>query len=129
MGRQTGDQSRLFYSFNLEERVPERYRLARINAIVTGVLAELRTKLQPYYSEIGRPSIDPELTLSLLIVGYCYGIRFERKLCEELEIHLAYLGSAVSMSTTKCPTIRSSRSIGTVAFARATSFCSYSIQW
>jgi transposase len=90
MGRQTGDQNRLFYSFNLEERVPEHHLLRRINPVVTGVLAELRTKLQPYYSEIGRPSIDPELMLRMLIVGYCYGIRFERKLCEDVELHLAY---------------------------------------
>ena len=90
MGRQTGDQSRLFYSFNLEERISERHLLRRINPIVTHVLAELRAKLKPYYSEIGRPSIDPELMLRMLIVGYCYGIRFERQLCEEVELHLAY---------------------------------------
>ena len=57
---------------------------------MTRVLAELREKLKPFYSEIGRPSIDPELMLRMLIVGYCYGIRFERKLCEEVELHLAY---------------------------------------
>jgi transposase len=90
MGRQTGDQSRLFYSFNLEERIPERHLLRRLNPIVTRVLVELREKLKPFYSEIGRPSIDPELMLRMLIVGYCYGIRFERKLCEDVELHLAY---------------------------------------
>jgi transposase len=90
MGRQTGDQSQLFYVFNLEERIPDRHLLRRINPIVTGVLAELREKLRPFYSEIGRPSIDPELMLRMLIVGYCYGVRFERKLCEEVELHLAY---------------------------------------
>jgi transposase len=90
MGRQTGDQSQLFYSFNLEERIPTSHLLRRINPIVTAVLAELRMKLKPFYSEIGRPSIDPELMLRMLIVGYCYGIRFERKLCEEVELHLAY---------------------------------------
>ena len=90
MGRQSGDQSRLFYAFNLEERVPKHHLLRRINPIVTGVLAELRTKLEPHYSEIGRPSIDPELMLRMLIIGYCYGIRFERKLCEDVELHLAY---------------------------------------
>jgi hypothetical protein len=58
--------------------------------IVTRVLAELREKRKPFYSETGRPSIDPELMLRMLIVGYCYGIRFERKLCEEVELHLAY---------------------------------------
>jgi transposase len=90
MGRQTGDQSQLFYVFNLEERIPDRHLLRRINPIVTGVLGELRMKLKPFYSEIGRPSIDPELMLRMLIVGYCYGVRFERKLCEEVELHLAY---------------------------------------
>ena len=63
MGRQSGDQSQLFYVFNLEERIPDRHLLRRINPIVTGVLQELREKLRPFYSEIGRPSIDPELLL------------------------------------------------------------------
>jgi transposase len=90
MGRQTGDQSQLFYVFNLEERIPDRHLLRRINPIVTGVLGTLREGLRPFYSEIGRPSIDPELMLRMLIVGYCYGVRFERKLCEEVELHLAY---------------------------------------
>jgi transposase len=53
-------------------------------------LAEFREKLEPFYSEVGRPSIDPELMIRMLIVGYCYGIRFERRLCEEVELHLAY---------------------------------------
>jgi transposase len=90
MGRQTGDQSQLFYAFNLEDRIPDRHLLRRINPIVTGVLGELREGLRRFYSEIGRPSIDPELMLRMLIVGYCYGVRFERKLCEEVELHLAY---------------------------------------
>lgn len=90
MGRQTGDQSQLFYLFNLEGRIAARHLLRRINPIVTRVLGDLREKLRPFYSEIGRPSIDPELMLRMLIVGYCYGIRFERKLCEEVELHLAY---------------------------------------
>jgi transposase len=53
-------------------------------------LAGLRENLAPFYSEIGRPSIDPELMLRMLIVGYCYGVRFERRLCQEVELHLAY---------------------------------------
>ena len=64
--------------------------LRRINPVVTRILVELREKLAPFYSEIGRPSIDPELMIRMLIVGYCYGIRSERKLCEEVELHLAY---------------------------------------
>ena len=90
MGQQTGDQSQLFYLFNLEERIPVSHLLRRINPVVTQVLAGLREKLEPFYSEFGRPSIDPELMIRMLIVGYCYGIRFERKLCEEVELHLAY---------------------------------------
>ncbi len=90
MGRQTVDQSQLFYLFNLEKRIPERHLLRRINPTVTRILIEFRDKLEPFYSEIGRPSIDPELMIRMLIVGYCYGIRFERKLCEDVELHLAY---------------------------------------
>jgi transposase len=90
MGRQRGDQSQLFYLFNLEERIPTSHLLRRINPIVTRVLADLREKLAPFYSDIGRPSIDPELMIRMLIVGYCYGIRFERRLCEEVGLHLAY---------------------------------------
>ena len=90
MGRQTGDQSQLFYLFNLEERIPAGHLLRRINPVVRQVLAGLRERLEPFYSEVGRPSIDPELMIRMLIVGYCYGIRSERRLCEEVEMHLAY---------------------------------------
>src|SRR2546430_12058898 len=90
MGWQTGDQRQLFYLFNLERRIRASHLLRRINPIVMQVLADLREKLAPFYSDIGRPSIDPELMIRMLIVGYCYGIRFERRLCEEVELHLAY---------------------------------------
>ena len=89
MGRQGGDQSQLFYLFNLERRIPAEHLLRRVNPIVTRVLANLREKLAPFYSDIGRPSIDPELMIGMLIVGYCYGIRSERRLCEEVELHLS----------------------------------------
>ncbi len=90
MGRQRGDQSQLFYLFNLEERIPAGHLLHKINPTVTRVLTDLREKLAPFYSDIGRPSIDPELMIRMLIVGYCYGVRFERQLCQEVELHLAY---------------------------------------
>lgn len=90
MGRQTGDQSQLFYLFNLEERIPKDHLLRRINPIVIGILTELRERLAPFYSDIGRPSIDSELMMRMLMVGYCYGIRSERRLCEEVKLHLAY---------------------------------------
>src|SRR6476659_8434506 len=90
MGRQTGDQGQLFYLFNLGRRIPAGHLLRRINPVVTRILVELREKLTPFYSDIGRPSIDPELMIRMLIVGYCYGIRFERRLCEGVEMHMAY---------------------------------------
>jgi transposase len=90
MGRQKVDQSQLFYLFNLEGRIPRHHLLRRINPVVTRIMADLREKLGAFYSEIGRPSIDPELMIRMLIVGYCYGIRSERQLCEEVELHLAY---------------------------------------
>src|SRR5262245_8183507 len=90
MGRQRRDQGRLFYEFRLEDRVPESHLLRRMNVFVTVALADLHKELKPHYSDIGRPSIDPELMIRMLIVGYCYGIRSERKLCDEVELHLAY---------------------------------------
>jgi transposase len=70
MGRQTGDQSHLF---NFEEFISASHLLRRINLVVTRVLVDLREKLAPFYSDIGRPSIDPELMLRMLID--CYSIR------------------------------------------------------
>src|SRR5207342_3974535 len=90
MGRQKRDQGRLFYEFRLEDRIPENHLLRRINVFVTAALGDLHKELKPHYSDIGRPSIDPELMIRMLIVGYCYGIRFERRLCEEVKLHLGY---------------------------------------
>lgn len=90
MGRRRGDQRRLFYEFHLDDRVPKTHLLRRINVFATAALADLHKELEPHYSDIGRPSIDPELMLRMLIIGYCYGIRSERRLCEEVELHLAY---------------------------------------
>jgi transposase len=90
MGRRDRDQASLFYDFNLDEVIPETHLLRRIDVFVTQVLADVHKQLETYYSDIGRPSVDPELMLRILIVGYCYGIRHERKLCEEVKLHLAY---------------------------------------
>ncbi len=65
MGRQTGDQSQLFYLFNLERRIPAGHLLRRINPVVTQILVELRDRLAAFYSDIGRPSIDPELMIRM----------------------------------------------------------------
>jgi transposase len=90
MGRQTTDQIRLFYAFNLEDQVPSGHLLRRLNGLASAALAGVHDSLEPYYSETGRPSVDPELMLRMLIVGYCYGIRSERRLCEEISLNLAY---------------------------------------
>ena len=90
MGRQMGDQASLFYAFRLEDRVPKDHLLRRINVFVAALLGSVRRQLKPYYSEIGRPSIDPDLMIRMLIIGYCYGLRSERKLTQEVELHLAY---------------------------------------
>ena len=66
MGRQRGDQSQLFYLFNLERRIPACHLLRRINSEVTRVVADLHEKLAPFYSDVGRPSIDPELMIRML---------------------------------------------------------------
>jgi len=90
MGRRRRDQSRLFYEFRLEDRIPQDHLLRRMNVFVTAALADLHKELKPYYSDIGRPSIDPELMIRMLLVGYCYGIRSERRLVQEIELNLAY---------------------------------------
>jgi len=90
MGRRQGDQASFFYHFRLDERVPRDHLLRRIDGFVTVALADMHERLQPYYSEIGRPSIDPELMIRMLIVGYCYGLRSERRLTQEVDLHLAY---------------------------------------
>jgi transposase len=88
MGEQVGRQDRLFYEFCLEERVPADHLLRRIDAVLD--LSWLRGALQPYYSHTGSPSVDPELLIRMLLVGYCYSIRSERRLCQEVELNLAY---------------------------------------
>jgi transposase len=88
MGRQGGDQTKLFYEFCLEDRVPADHLLRKIDRFLD--LSTLRQGLTPFYSPIGRPSIDPELMIRMLVVGYCYGIRSERRLCEEVDLNLAY---------------------------------------
>src|SRR6516165_9886934 len=90
MGRRSGDQASLFFEFCLDDRVPKKHLLRRLNAFVTAALADVHERLEPYYSEIGRPSVDPELMIRMLIVGYCYGLRSERRLTREVELHLAY---------------------------------------
>lgn len=88
MGPATGQQDRLFYAFNLEDRIPSNHLLRRMDAVLD--LSWLRAELLPFYSHTGCPSIDPELMIRMLLVGYCYSIRSERRLCQEVELNLAY---------------------------------------
>lgn len=88
MGRDDSGQEQFFYAFNLEDYVPEDHLLRGINQFFD--LSELHQHLAPYYSHTGRPSIDPELMIRMLIIGYCFGIRSERRLCEEVQLNLAY---------------------------------------
>jgi len=87
MGQQA-EQEALFYEFSLERHVPVNHLLRSIDRFVD--LGGLRLRLAPFYSSTGRPSIDPELLIRMLLVGYCYGIRSERRLCEEVHLNLAY---------------------------------------
>src|SRR5229473_1120113 len=88
MGQRQVQQDALFYAFSLERHVPETHLLRAIDRFVE--LDGVRAHLAPFYSEIGRPSIDPELLIRMLIVGYCSGIRSERRLCEKVHLNLAY---------------------------------------
>ena len=88
MGQGSGGQKQLFYSFNLEEHVPVDHLLRGIDRCLD--LGELRDHLAPFYSHTGRPSVDPELMARMMIVGYSFGIRSERGLCEEVHLNLAY---------------------------------------
>jgi len=88
MGERQVMQGALFYAFSLEDHVPSGHMLRAIDRFVD--LGDLRTHLAPFYSATGRPSVDPELLVRMLIVGYCYGIRSERRLCEEVHLNLAY---------------------------------------
>ena len=88
MGRQGGNQEPLFYSFSLEDHVPADHLLRGIDHFLD--LSELHQHLAPHYSNTGRPSIDPALMIRMLVIGYCFGIRSERRLCEEVHLNLAY---------------------------------------
>jgi transposase len=87
MGRQATKRE-LFVMISLDEYVPEDHLLRAVDRYLD--LSEFRLCLTDSYSHTGRPSIDPELLARMLIIGYCYGIRSERRLCEEVSMNLAY---------------------------------------
>ena len=88
LGQLKNDQGRLFYSFCLEEVVPDDHLVRDISAVLD--LSWVHAELAPYYSKIGRPPIDPVLMIGMLIIGYVFGIRSERLLCHEVKVNMAY---------------------------------------
>ena len=88
MGPKQEAQPALFSEFSLEDHVPQDHLLRSIDRFVD--LSDIRQYLAEFYSHTGRPSIDPELLIRMLLVGYCFGIRSERRLCEEVHLNLAY---------------------------------------
>ena len=88
MGRRNQGQGQLFYEFRLDEAVPDDHLVRKIGALLD--LSWVYAELAPYYSEIGRPSIDPVLMIRMLIIGYVFAIRAERQICREVQVNLAY---------------------------------------
>ena len=88
MGRLKRDQGQLFYSFCLDDVVPDDHRVREIAAVLD--LSWVHAELAPYYSQRGRPSIDPVLMIRMLLIGYVFAIRSERLLCREVKVNLAY---------------------------------------
>src|ERR671913_745533 len=88
MGERLVMQESLFYEFRLEDHVPCDHLLRSIDRFVD--CSELRRHLAGFYSSTGRPSVDPELMIRMLLIGYTQGIRSERRLCEEVHLNLAY---------------------------------------
>ena len=87
MGRQAAP-AQLFYDFRLEDHIPPQHLLRQLDQILR--FDSIRLALASYYSHTGRPSIDPELMLRMMLVGYAFGIRSDRRLCEEVHLNLAY---------------------------------------
>lgn len=101
MGSNGKPQDELFYAFNLDDVVPQDHLLRDIDRVLD--LSDLREHLAPYYSRTGRPSVDPELMIRMLLIGYCLGIRSERQLCQEVNLNLAYRWFCKLSITDKVP--------------------------
>jgi transposase len=88
MGRREEGQGQFFYSFDLDKVVPPDHLVRQIDGLLD--LSWVHRELAPYYSHTGRPSIDPVLMIRMLIVGYVFALRSERRLCAEVQVNLAY---------------------------------------
>ena len=119
MGPKQEAQAALFYEFSLEDHVPQDHLLRSIDRFAD--LSSIRAHLVEFYSHTGRPSVDPELMIRMLLVGYCFGIRSERRLCEEVHLNSPIAGSAVSIWPTAYRIIR--RFLRTAMAASARVIC------
>ena len=115
------------HHFRLEDQVPANHLLRKLDALLDFDL--VRKQLEPFYSEIGRPSVDPELMIRMLLIGYCYSIRSERRLCDEVRFNPPTGGSAGLASKRQCRIIRRFRSPAMAASVRATRFGWCSRTW
>src|ERR1700746_1732486 len=88
MGRLNRDQGQLFYSFSLDDAVPDDHPVRGIAAVLD--LSWVPAELASNYPQLGRPSIDPELMIRMLIIGYLFAIRSERSICRDVQVNLAY---------------------------------------
>ena len=88
MGRRDDGQVQFLYAFDLDKVVPADHLVRQIDAVLD--LSWVHRELRPYYSHTGRPSIDPVLMIRMLLVGYVFALRSERRLCSEVQVNLAY---------------------------------------
>ena len=119
MGRLNHDQEQFFYSFRLDEAVPQDHPVREVAAVLD--LSWVHSELAPYYPRLGRPSIDPVLMIRMLIVSYVFGIRSERALCREVRVNLAYRWFCGLSIGTRYRIIQHSRMRAMSASATATS--------
>ena len=117
MGPMQEAQAALFYEFSLDDHVPQDHLLRSIDRFVD--LGTIRAHLADFYSHTGRPSIDPDLLIRMLLVGYCFGIRSERRLCEEVHLNLAYRWFAEAFAAFLAQGKKARNAEITSSFARA----------
>ena len=127
MGQLKHEQEQLFYEFRLDEVVPGDHLVREIAAVLD--LTWVRAELASYYSPFGRPSIDPVLMIRMLIVGYVFAIRSERRICAEVRVNLAYRWFCKLGIEDRSPIIRSSAVRGTSASVSAMPCAECSRAW
>src|SRR5258707_13400784 len=127
MGRREAGQGQFFYSFDLNEVVPADHLVRQIDGLL--VLSWVHKELAPYYSHTGRPSIDPVLMMRMLLVGYVFAIRSERRICAEIQVNLAYRWFCKLGIEDRFPITLYSAVRGTNASEKAMPYAGYSRVW